>query len=150
MKKIKQILVQTLLIIWQFPQCLVGLLMLPFLGKLSLIDYRNYTWAFKGTNMLGGISLGCFVFLSQYESKKETAIAHELDGHTVDSKRWGPLYLFVIGLPSILNAWIGFTECYYDFYPEKWANKHAGLGVDTKCRLYFIDKPDYKKKRNEV
>ena len=35
MKKIKQILLQTLLIIWHFPQCLVGLLMLPFLGKLS-------------------------------------------------------------------------------------------------------------------
>lgn len=150
MRKFKDFLIQFLMVLWQLPQCLVGLLMLPFMGKLTLVDYRNYAWAFKGSNMMGGISLGCFVFLDTYTSKRETAIAHELDGHTVDSKIWGPLYLFVIGIPSILNAWIGFTECYYDFYPEKWANKHAGLGVDTKCRLYFIDKPDYKKKRNEV
>lgn len=134
------------LFLWQLPQNIVALLMMPFLGKLSKIDYRNYAWAFMGSKMLGGISLGCFVFLSPYESKRETAIAHELDGHTKDSKKWGPLYLFVIGIPSILNAWLKFTKCYYDFYPERWANKNAGLGVDSKCRLYFLDKPDYKKK----
>lgn len=140
MKKIKNILLQFFLILWQLPQCLVGLFMLPFLGKLTLIEYKNYSWCFRGSNMLGGISLGCFVFIDTYSSKRETTIAHELDGHTVDSKIWGPLYLIIIGLPSILNAWIGFTKCYYDFYTERWANKHAGLGVDSKCRLYFLDK----------
>ena len=39
-----------------------------------------------------------------------------------------------------------FTECYYDFWTEKRANKNAYLGVDSKCRLYFLDKKDYKKK----
>lgn len=149
MKKIKQIVIQLLLILWQLPQSLVGVLMLPFLGKLELIDYRNYCWCFRGSNMLGGISLGCFSFLSSYSSKRETAVAHELDGHTLDSKIWGPLYLLVIGIPSILNAWIGFTKCYYDFYTERWANKHAGLGVDSKCRLYFLDKPSYNKNKGE-
>lgn len=140
MEKLKKILFQSILILWQLPQCLIGLLMLPFMGKLTLIDYRNYCWAFKGTNMMGGISLGCFVFLDSYSSKRETTVAHELDGHTVDSKRWGPLYLFIIGIPSILNAWLGFTKCYYEFYTEKWANKHAGLGIDSKCRMYFLKK----------
>lgn len=138
MEKLKKILFQSILILWQLPQCLIGLLMLPFMGKLTLIDYRNYCWAFKGANMMGGISLGCFVFLDSYSSKRETTVAHELDGHTVDSKRWGPLYLLVVGLPSILNAWLGFTKCYYEFYTEKWANKHAGLGIDSKCRMYFL------------
>lgn len=140
MEKLKKILFQSILILWQLPQCLIGLLMLPFMGKLTLIDYRNYCWAFKGVNMMGGISLGCFVFLDSYSSKRETTVAHELDGHTVDSKRWGPLYLFIIGIPSILNAWLGFTKCYYEFYTEKWANKHAGLGTDSKCRMYFLKK----------
>ena len=140
MEKLKKIFFQSILILWQLPQCLIGLLMLPFMGKLTLIDYRNYCWAFKGANMMGGISLGCFVFLDSYSSKRETAVAHELDGHTVDSKRWGPLYLFIIGIPSILNAWLGFTKCYYEFYTEKWANKHAELGIDSKCRMYFLKK----------
>ena len=140
LKRSKEVALQILLILWQLPQSLVGVLMLPFLGKLELIDYRNYCWCFKGKYMQGGISLGCFSFLGIYTSKRETAVAHELDGHTVDSKIWGPLYLLVIGIPSILNAWIGFTKCYYNFYTERWANKHAGLGVDSKCRLYFLDK----------
>ena len=147
MKKIKTILLQFLLTLWQLPQCFIGVLMLPFIGKLELVAYRNYAWAFRASKMTGAISLGCFVFLSPYASKRDTTIAHELDGHTKDSKYWGPLYLFVMGIPSILNAWLKFTKCYYDFYPEKWANKHAGLGVDTKCRLYFLDKPEYKKKK---
>ena len=41
-----------------------------------------------------------------------------------------PLYLFVIGIPSIMWAWLGDdNKCYYDFYTERWANKHAGLEV---------------------
>ena len=126
---------------------------LYILGKLTLVEYRNYAWAFRGSKMLGAISLGCFVFLSPYASKRETTIAHEQDGHVKQSHYLGPLYLSVIGLPSITWAGVyrslGYTN-YYQFYTEDWANKLAGLGVDTKCRLYFIDKPDYMKKRNEV
>jgi hypothetical protein len=80
--------------------------------------------------MFGGISLGNFVYVSKTLSKYETSIAHELDGHTVDSKRFGLLYLFIIGIPSI--CWAGFRNKrkhpnYYEFYTEKWANEHAGL-----------------------
>ena len=43
--------------------------------------------------MSGGISLGPFAFVSE-RSGAET-IAHEVDGHTVDSKIFGPLYLII-------------------------------------------------------
>lgn len=133
----RKILTYFILILWQLPQCLVGVLMLPFLGKLTLIEKRNYAWAFRSPKMCGSISLGCFVFLEPYSSKRETIIAHELDGHTKDSKIWGPLYLFVIGIPSLLNAWLKLSICYYDFYTERRANYYAGLSVDSRCRLYF-------------
>jgi hypothetical protein len=48
----------------------------------------------------------------------------------------GPLYLLVIGLPSLLWAWLGdnYREkhgvSYYDFYTEKWANKLGGAKDD--------------------
>lgn len=126
--KIKDILIQILLILWQLPQCLVGLIMLPFLGKLRLIRHENYCWIFEGKKMSGGISLGCFIFLSKYSAKKETTILHEL-GHVKQSHILGPIYLFIIGIPSILNATFKFTECYYDFYPEKNANNLMGLKV---------------------
>ncbi len=85
--------------------------------------------------MSGGISLGNFCFVSKISAKMETMVMHELDGHTVDSKIFGPLYLIVIGIPSFLNAIFGFTKCYYDFYTEKLANKHARLIPDSFCCL---------------
>lgn len=144
-KKVLHWIKFTGLFIWQLPQNIVALIMMPFLGTMLKVDYRNYCFAFGAKKMNGAISLGSFVFLSRHSMKSKTIVAHELDGHTVDSKLWGPLYLFVIGIPSLLNACFNFTDCYYDFYTEKRANKFAGLGVDSLCRLYFIDKDDYKK-----
>ena len=128
-----------ILFIWQLPQNIVALAMMPFLGKLKLIKVDNYCFAFSGKKMSGGISLGSFVFLSNYMGMVDRYVAHEY-GHVVDSHIWGPLYLFVIGIPSILNAAFNFTDCYYDFYTEKCANKHAGLGVNDRCRTYFLKK----------
>ena len=145
MRKFLDILKQIGLILWQLPQILVALVMIPFLGKMKLVSYKDYCWAFEAEKMKGAISLGCFIFLSKSCAKSKTTIAHEY-GHVVDSQRMGFAYLFIIGIPSILNAWFDFTKCYYDFYTEKRANKHAGLGVDSLCRLYFLDKEDYKKK----
>lgn len=93
--------------------------MLPFIGKKTLIADRHYNFGFKGSMMSGGISLGPFAFLSEHLSTSEPHIAHEVDGHTVDSKKFGPLYLFIVGIPSLLNAAFGFTKCYHDFYPER-------------------------------
>lgn len=131
-KKIGHIIVFILLFIWQLPQNLVAIVMMPFLGKLELLSYREFCFAFKGSKMAGGISLGNFAFLSSYLSKKQANIDHEQLGHTVDSKIFGPLYLIIIGLPSLLWAAFGDNnKCYYSFYTEKWANKHADLEVLT-------------------
>ena len=123
-----------LLCIWQFPQLLVAVVMLPFLGKKKLVADRHYNFCWAGEKMQGGISLGPFAFVSP-RLCEPASIAHEVDGHTVQSKILGWLYLPIIGIPSILNAAFGFTECYYDFYPEKGANYHAKLAVDKYCRL---------------
>ena len=129
-----------LLFIWQLPQNIIAVLMLPFLGKLELIACKNYAFCFIGEKMQGGISLGNFVYVSKSLSKYETHIAHELDGHTVDSKYFGPLYLFIIGIPSI--CWAGLRNTkkhpnYYEFYTERWANEHAGLKVVKRSNSYY-------------
>lgn len=50
---------------------------------------------------LGGISLGLFYFVGDHDSL--TTHYHEI-GHTVQNVIWGPLFLIVIGLPSIIRA----------------------------------------------
>ena len=96
LKAIGHVLLFILLFIWQLPQNIVALVMLPFLGKLEFISYKKFCFAFKASNMSGGISLGTFAFLSPYSAKKVATVMHEQEGHTVDSKIWGPLYLFVM------------------------------------------------------
>lgn len=130
-------MLKLLLFIWQLPQNLVAVVMMLFLGKRVVVDKTDWCTCYKGEHMSGGISLGSFAFVSPYLSTKPEAIAHELKGHTYQSRILGPLYLIVIGLPSLLNAWIGFTDCYYDWWTEKWANNCAGLTTNEYCGLIF-------------
>ena len=78
------------------------------------------------------MGLGMFIFISESamtDEHREFTLMHEY-GHTVQSIILGPLFLPVIGLPSLL--WAGlpvfrkFREkrslSYYWLYTERWAN----------------------------
>lgn len=113
-----------LLYLWQLPQNLLGLILLLFYEGTD----GNFNGVFvrKSKKMLGGISLGRYVIVSRWAG--ENMLKHEY-GHTIQSKYLGWLYLIVIGLPSLIHAWL--CRCkkhsYYDFYTEKWADKLGGV-----------------------
>jgi hypothetical protein len=109
--------------------------MLLFVGRKEKIAGSKWSSCYMAEGMSGGISLGLICIVSKYLAGHEPSVRHELYGHTRDSRIFGPLYLLVIGLPSLLNAAFGFTDCYYDFYTEKRANKAAGLKVNQYCGL---------------
>ena len=79
-----------------------------------------------------GLSLGLFLFVP--EGADERLLAHEY-GHSLQSLLLGPLYLLVIGLPSVI--WAGFPALerrrvrrqvsYYAFYTERWADRWGGV-----------------------
>lgn len=124
------IIITILLFLWQLPQNIVALIMYQFLFNKTTVAKRNYAVCYMSKSMNGGISLGNFVYVSYNLSKSEPHVMHELDGHTKQSKMLGPLYLLVIGIPSIL--WAAFRNKqkhpnYYSFYTEKWANKCANI-----------------------
>jgi hypothetical protein len=130
------------LFIWQILQNLVGLgfwIYFKLRGDIETVVKNKYSRVYKSKYMRGGISLGSFAFVSINYAKRETIVRHE-QGHMHDSKTIGPLYVFIIGIPSLLNAFFKFTKCYYDFYTEKLANHWAGVGLDKNCRLYIKDK----------
>ena len=138
-KGILQWLIYVILFIWQILQNIIGFIMWAYFkirGDLEVIVKNTYSKVYRSKYMSGGISLGCFAFVSDYSAAKKEAVLHE-QGHMWDSKVMGPLYLFIVGIPSILNAALSFTSCYYDFYTERSANKHAGLYVDERCRLHI-------------
>lgn len=118
--------------IWQLPQHLIAVVyyLLLRMRKQVLMVEKGEDGACiictKGT--MGNISFGKYVFVS-FISSEETK-KHEM-GHSKQSLYLGPLYLIVIGIPSIVWAlthrWLAPNKPYDWFFTEAWANRLAGL-----------------------
>ena len=122
---------------WQFTfaliQNLIGLGMLAFYkmkGSESEWYHNAYITYIERKNF-GGVSLGMFIFINKNtigDRRHDTRI-HEY-GHTVQSMILGPVWLFVIALPSVI--WCGLplfvnlrrkkNISYYWLYCEGWSN----------------------------
>ena len=114
--------------IWEFPQCLLGLILIHLYDvdhKETINNIDVYVGRFPS-----GISLGLYIIMSNYSYRysKTTTMYHEY-GHSIQSKILGPLYLPTVGITSI--TWNGlrkiFTSLrsinYYSIWPESWADK---------------------------
>lgn len=115
--------------IWEFPQCLLGLILTLFYNvkyKETFREISIYAGKFPS-----GISLGLFIIINinRYKYNRNYIKEHEW-GHTRWSLYLGPLYLLIICLPSIIWAWIHTPKSkksYYWFYTERWADKSGGV-----------------------
>ena len=126
--------------IWQLPQNLLGLILIAFYRPERKHVLENGVEVHYATRMKGGISLGKYsiVNTSHYrkdvnESLKRDTVRHEAIGHVKQSLMFGPLYLLVIGLSSVVwcsiyGRLVPYTyNGYYVFWTEKWADKLAGV-----------------------
>ena len=129
MKLIMKYIRNLILFIWQLPQHIVAFIYFGYLVMMCKdlgVDSRYKQAIVIPCVMRGAITLGNYVFVGLNSEYKET-VKHEL-GHTIQSKILGPLYLIVIGIPSITNCDLRriFTSSrkknYYDFFSEKSAN----------------------------
>jgi hypothetical protein len=76
-----------------------------------------------------GVSLGNYIFLD--EASRVWDRDHEY-GHSRQSKMLGPLYLLIVGLPSVIMNLISraspkFAAGYYTRFPENWADRLGGV-----------------------
>ena len=125
--------------VWQLPQNLLGMLYKDCISdniitrvNCDATDYECYL-----TRNGGGVTLGRYIFVNQNYKDLSNVILHEI-GHTKQSRMLGPLYLIIIGIPSI--SWAGLRRLipalkkinYYSLYTENWANKLMGLNKEGK------------------
>lgn len=135
-------LTNILLYIWQLPQNLLGLAFRALFfkpWKQNMTTYENngsvIVTYYHSPNMKGGLTLGEYIFVKSYKSYRgieyadNDTIQHE-HGHVIQSRILGPLFLLVIGLPSLIHASLHSAICrdknYYHFYTERWANRLSG------------------------
>jgi len=116
--------------IWQAPQNLLGLAFLLY-WRRSVVARCQYNGRrfFVVPTFPGGISLGDTIIVKNGFLEAEDGWNHEF-GHSCQSAILGPLYLLVIGLPSLLWAWWWRPDrgvSYYAFYTERWADRLGGV-----------------------
>ena len=138
MKKILNYILSALFLIWELPQNILGAIVFYIYATFSdVIVVDEGTSVSVYTSIKGGLSLGAFNFLQKgyyrNPSKYVTKTILHTEGHRKQSRILGPLYLLVIGVPSLI--WGVLRTCfkyfrkkdYYSFYTEKWADKLAGV-----------------------
>lgn len=103
---------------WELPQTFLG---------YSVSQIRNIFWRIDRVEVFNGaaysikynldhnsgVSLGNFINIDTFNKRREDfseevvsepLLMHEY-GHCLDSLKFGPLYLFVIGIPSLISAY---------------------------------------------
>ena len=83
----------------------------------------------------GGMSLGLFIFTPQEQSERADRVRVHEYGHCFQSLMLGPLYLILVGLPSIIWANLPYFRKlrqekgvrYVALYCESWASKLGEL-----------------------
>ena len=124
-----------LLWIWQFPQHLLAMILVLIL-KPESSEYYNGCKIYRVKQSYLGLSLGRYIFLST--NYQLPTIMHEY-GHSIQSLWLGPLYLMVIGFPSLMfcylrdrlfhNEWdmTSRIQWYYEQPTERSADKLGGV-----------------------
>ena len=139
MKKVLDCIIRALLMLWELPQNIIGALMFIFFAVFSdsvILDdddsLEMYSPMMRGAISLGIFRVYAYKYLGNGARYVELVRKHE-KGHRQQSKWLGPLYLIVIGLPSLIWATLHSsvrrlrTVDYFSFYTEKWADRLAGV-----------------------
>lgn len=118
-----------LLYVWQLPQVIIGsIVYLYYKHNIKDTYNRGIVKYYFVKDFPGGISLFPFIIISYKSMYNVNSINHEY-GHYIQSLYLGPLYIFIIGIPSATWAFLygriikETHNGYYKFYTEKWADK---------------------------
>ena len=131
---------RALLLIWELPQNIIGAFLFIFFAVFSdsvILDdddsLEMYSPMMRGAISLGIFRVYAYKYLGNGARYVELVRKHEKEGHRKQSKMLGPLYLIVIGLPSLvwaaLHSYVkrlGAVD-YYSFYTERWADRLGGV-----------------------
>lgn len=140
MKKVLDCIIRALLMLWELPQNIIGALMFIFFAVFSdsvILDdddsLEMYSPMMRGAISLGIFRVYAYKYLGNGARYVELVRKHEKEGHRKQSIMLGPLYLIVIGLPSLVWSALHSsvrrlrTVDYFSFYTEKWADRLAGV-----------------------
>ena len=127
-----------LLVVWQLPQILIGLVMLAiFHNKTTYTNpYSNITvWNINAHHAFGNACFSLGPIIVTCSDRVEDRILRHETGHSYDGCRFGLLYLFVVAIPSVFLFWYKkifkkSQEWYLSHWPEVSAQKLGFVDVE--------------------
>ena len=140
MFRINKLPVLVLLLVWELPQNILGMMVLIVMKRMQRItDIVKEEQRFYIETSRTGVSLGWFVFWTaagnRFPQLTNDCRMHEY-GHARQSRMLGPLYLIIVGIPSVsrvvYSRWYRSKygckwENYFKSFPENWADKLGGV-----------------------
>ena len=115
--------------LWQLPQNLIGLLLVMVVraDTIKRVDGKRIWYSER---MKGAVTLGEYIVINmdKYYSSPTSTERHEI-GHYKQSLIFGWLYLFIIGIPSIIHCSLHKGGNYGHFYTEMWADEVEELKI---------------------
>lgn len=115
--------------LWQLPQNIIGLLLVMAVraDTTKRVDGKKIWYSER---MRGAVTLGEYIVINmdKYYSAPTSTERHEI-GHYKQSLIFGWLYLFIIGIPSIIHAILHKGGNYGHFYTELWADEVEELKI---------------------
>lgn len=136
---------------WSFPLSFIGNEVahtLNMAGRVRKVTYLDGMLALDGvTNGGQAFTIGHYSFGSKgYEASwKDHAFVHEY-GHYIQGQIWGPLYINIVGIPSIISQWHLIPGEHNTRWYEIDASRRGALHFDRKYGKgnsnYNSDKPE--------
>jgi hypothetical protein len=140
MKKVIQFIILVFLFLWELPQILLGLgvfAVMKIRKRIVKTEKEGHRLFIETPHT--GVSLGWLIFWTpagnRFSNLKNDCRMHEY-GHARQSVMLGPLYLFVVGIPSLSRVFYSrwyrkkygkSWENYFNGFPENWADKLGGV-----------------------
>lgn len=145
-------IVKVLLWLWQLPQNIVAAIIVLIYGAKKVRSGFDNIDVFEvpASTSWMGVSLGNNIIYNQsYNSAphlKTMILGHEY-GHCKQSILFGPLYLIIIGIPSVLNVLYVLAnpkkaDTYYKRWPENLADKLGGIDRNKPIPIVKAEKKE--------
>lgn len=128
--------------VWELPQNLLGLANLALqraLGNVVAVRRERGCWMIELAGE-GGVSLGRFVFFGTRDSRFVPLGPENIDheyGHSVQSRWLGPLYLPLVGVPSVGR--VLYAVAHRARTGRRWAHYYDGWPESSADRLGRVD-----------
>lgn len=121
---------------WQLPQHLVALILMRMSGNAKRTEEHGIVYYVTPRMGRAAVSLGEYIIVGVEGAKRRDVIQHEA-GHSRQSRMLGPLYLLVVGLPSVAMNLLSrasyafgrgiYADAYHERWPESWADRLGGV-----------------------